>query len=740
MWAQSTQQRGEVTTSAFTRQALTNENAAGWLTKLGLAAGSANRITNLTLVTGTNINGTYSNGTFVGSFSGGTFTGGTNNNGTFSNGTYTGGTFTGGTNVSGVFSNGTYNGVTTLQSNLVIKGPSPWVDVTAFGAAINGSTDDSTAFANAIASLPTTGGTILVSGQAGIGSSGILISNKSNIHIVGLGPKAGIKSLANGGNTILTAGVATLAIKSSTNCSVEGLYIDMNSTTNIAVGIASSQDCVIKDNTVVSSGGLLAVGSWGGSRNKIINNNISAGVNSSRGIWVGNTQSGEMENDATIYGNIIKNMPATGINFAGTNALIQLNTVISNAGSGIVVSEGNGFRGSFASIIGNTIRSNLFHGIQSDSATAFGSGGYTEWVVVEGNIVKENLQSGIYAVKAKHWDVIGNVVVDNNSDASGNGYGITLNQAQGINVTGNTVGDTRTGASRTQQKGIYAETASGANDIKDIQILNNYAFNNTQDGISVVSVTPGTVSNVRIQGNNCVSNTTYGIVVADAIAGEITDIDVVMNSALGNGTQVSIDATVPVISALNRTTTGLTNSVFNGNLQASTWLRFGTASSSDPAIKKSSSTLEVRLADDSNYAALTTGPVFVVGNVTANTTTKYDWSGRSVMRSASDGTITFQNQAETGFTQQNYGGNTATFPAVALSSAGLIVRGADGNQSLTNFVQTSQFRLVGMTKAQRDALSNPAPVAGTVIYQTDNTPGLRTFDGTNWKRYTETTD
>lgn len=31
-------------------------------------------------------------------------------------------------------------------------------------------------------------------------------------------------------------------------------------------------------------------------------------------------------------------------------------------------------------------------------------------------------------------------------------------------------------------------------------------------------------------------------------------------------------------------------------------------------------------------------------------------------------------------------------------------------------------------------------VAGTLIYQTDNTPGLRVYNGSNWMRFTETAD
>jgi hypothetical protein len=51
---------------------------------------------------------------------------------------------------------------------------------------------------------------------------------------------------------------------------------------------------------------------------------------------------------------------------------------------------------------------------------------------------------------------------------------------------------------------------------------------------------------------------------------------------------------------------------------------------------------------------------------------------------------------------------------------------------------TSGLILPRMTKVQRDAIVSPP--AGTIIYQTDNTPGVRAFNGTNWMRFTETAD
>lgn len=61
----------------------------------------------------------------------------------------------------------------------------------------------------------------------------------------------------------------------------------------------------------------------------------------------------------------------------------------------------------------------------------------------------------------------------------------------------------------------------------------------------------------------------------------------------------------------------------------------------------------------------------------------------------------------------------------------------DSNKKIT-FTAINGVILPKMTKANRNLI--PSPTSGTIVYQTDNTPGLRTYNGTNWIRYTETID
>jgi len=72
-------------------------------------------------------------------------------------------------------------------------------------------------------------------------------------------------------------------------------------------------------------------------------------------------------------------------------------------------------------------------------------------------------------------------------------------------------------------------------------------------------------------------------------------------------------------------------------------------------------------------------------------------------------------------------GNSVNAQGVAINNSG-----ADANvSSLLDISSTTQGMLIPrMTMVQRDAIASPAD--GLIIYQTDNSPGLYAFDGTNW--------
>jgi hypothetical protein len=106
----------------------------------------------------------------------------------------------------------------------------------------------------------------------------------------------------------------------------------------------------------------------------------------------------------------------------------------------------------------------------------------------------------------------------------------------------------------------------------------------------------------------------------------------------------------------------------------------------------------------------------------------------------------------TGFDAQNYNLSidVVGLPKLTFDSSGTFARFTNacsvgfGGTPNTTCAQvdiqstTKGLLLPRMTKAQRDAISSP--VAGLVIYQTDNIPGLRVYNGSNWVRFTETID
>ncbi len=95
-------------------------------------------------------------------------------------------------------------------------------------------------------------------------------------------------------------------------------------------------------------------------------------------------------------------------------------------------------------------------------------------------------------------------------------------------------------------------------------------------------------------------------------------------------------------------------------------------------------------------------------------------------------------QSSGGFYSTFWANGTQRFILATNGNTGFGTGTPDASALVDITSTTKGFIPPRMTKTQRDAISSPA--TGLVVYQTDNTPGLRIFNGSSWMRFTETAD
>lgn len=149
------------------------------------------------------------------------------------------------------------------------------------------------------------------------------------------------------------------------------------------------------------------------------------------------------------------------------------------------------------------------------------------------------------------------------------------------------------------------------------------------------------------------------------------------------------------------------------------------------------SAARMHIAGDGNVGIGTTSPAYPLhvqkssANVFVASIENQDLNGWGLeIRTA--GTDAPQNALEI------YTGDTSRFLVRNDGNVGIGTTGPGASNLLELSSTTKGLVLSRMTKAQRDLIV--APVAGMMIFQTDNTPGLRVYNGTNWMRFTETVD
>jgi len=408
------------------------------------------------------------------------------------------------------------------------------VSVKDFGAVGDGVADDAAAIMAAIASVTGPADIVFPNGTFGIGAGGVLLDTLTGIRLVSHG--GSLKMLANSTQSLTPSTLGNSAIK-FINCvrsGIEGFYCNGNSKTGAFIGFVNCTDHFAVNNTVTASGTNGQIVSTGGTRGKFKGNRTTSGAGTSRGMWLGNNASTEIETDILVSENTVTGNPASGIIVCSNGGRVIGNICKTNEGSGIVLPGANGYPTNSLTVTGNTCLDNLFHGIQSDVVYVTDAD-CTHNITITGNVCSSNNRgsgAGIYAVNMINSSVASNTC--NNNVAAGIQLDGTV---QGLSIVGNVCRDVRVGGARTQQYGISCVAQLRA--MTGVSIGSNSCSNNTVAGIRVSSLSGKTITGVSVVGNSCVA-TGVGIFLVEAVGLEMTKVAVSGNTCTGNTTDLRL--------------------------------------------------------------------------------------------------------------------------------------------------------------------------------------------------------
>jgi hypothetical protein len=167
-------------------------------------------------------------------------------------------------------------------------------------------------------------------------------------------------------------------------------------------------------------------------------------------------------------------------------------------------------------------------------------------------------------------------------------------------------------------------------------------------------------------------------------------------------------------------------------------LQFGGTTSPFPSIKRNGAGLDIRLADDSGYASLSTGALTGFGSLTNYSSIEtqsggaFAFSSRSKLTSDVNGNLIISNNGVTDFGLLKFGGTTSSFPSLKRSSATLQVRLA--NDSAYAQISTGDVKIetaghgLYIKEGTNATMGVATLVAGTVnVSTTEVTANSRIF-------------
>lgn len=392
---------------------------------------------------------------------------------------------------------------TNIYSDLITKGP--WVDVRAFGAVGDGSTDDTDAIQDALdtgkpvyfskpsAHYKITGELIAATvGQIIFGDGPLsllkqyteetnifrITANRVKVHGLGLeGTSTGSESSL---PTSYGAGVVLYAVE---DCEVVGNYFKNCSapgqTAGAAVWLTGSKNCLVRDNLIDGSFAGVNTDAWvtdSVSRRNIITGNIISNVKYG---YSGDFQGAQTANciGDVVEGNVVYNFTSYGIIVdLATHFAINNNHVTGVKGDANYDANGIcAIRGSrYGAIDGNIINNCGDNGIVIDDI----DGTPCRSISVTGNSINGCDQDGIQLYTCGQISISGNTITNNGRHGI---RSVTGHYPRAIAITGNTV-------YKNGQYGIYLFDPQSFTIQGNIISRNGQAASNTYDGIYMTKV------------------------------------------------------------------------------------------------------------------------------------------------------------------------------------------------------------------------------------------------------------
>lgn len=290
--------------------------------------------------------------------------------------------------------------------------------------------------------------------------------------------------------THTTVGATPITLFNATDCHVERnafrdcMVVNANHNNSFLIDVdGASTRCIIAGNTVINaatSGQGTGVRVRGTSSACVVVNNVMDGFNRI-GIWIEGAAVGDVV-DTVVNGNKTRNCGREPVNTDPNFKEAATRTVVSGNDFSTSTTANNALEsvGDDTTITGNVCCNitNMTNG------TGLYLAGNRKSVM--GNICNRNGLGGMTCENLHHSTIVGNTMLDNGNGTTGDGLKFS-NAAGGVTYClfyGNNIGDTRTGASRTQMLGF--NNSLGGQPSTGTQMLWNLSQNNVTSDWEVI--------------------------------------------------------------------------------------------------------------------------------------------------------------------------------------------------------------------------------------------------------------